>query len=82
MRAPLSNIIMIMEILLIMIQSPLDMQRMKRYFSQVKSQANFMLNLVQDLLDIRQIMQKEFVHKAVNFEPNKIVDTIMKMFKE
>lgn len=82
MRAPLSNIIMIMDILLHIFKRPSEYMKMKRYFNQVKSQANLLLNLVENLLDIRQIMQNKFVHKTVNFEPNRIIDQVIKMFKE
>ena len=82
MRAPLSNIIMIMDILLQIFRRPSEYMKMKRYFNQVKSQANLLLNLVENLLDIRQIMQNKFVHKTVNFEPNRIIDQVIKMFKE
>ena len=73
---------MIMDILLHIFKRPSEYMKMKRYFNQVKSQANLLLNLVENLLDIRQIMQNKFVHKAVNFEPNRIIDQVIKMFKE
>mgnify|MGYP000855165751 CR=1 FL=1 len=53
MRAPLSNIIMIIELLLYGERDETQVKNYKKYYKQIKVQAVLLLNFVQDILDIR-----------------------------
>ena len=82
MRAPLSSIITIMDILLGMIGKPTNVKAQRKYYKQVKSSANLLMNFVQDLLDMRQITQNKFVRKLCSFDPNRLIRQVLKIFSD
>lgn len=47
-RAPLANIVMLIDVLIAMLARPLEIKSMKRYYKQVRHQATLLLNIVQD----------------------------------
>ena len=53
MRTPLGSIIILINLLLAMGYTPREQKRAKKYYLQIKSQAQLLLHFVNDLLDYK-----------------------------